>query len=255
MDWISLYLFMLVTGRMTGFVLFNPLLGRRGIPNLVKAGFILLLSISVYTMAPVGNLQVPNTLLGLALVFLLELFLGYVLGLVVNIFFYIPMMAGSVIDMQMGLSMASAYDPASGIQVTATSSLLNVLMSLLFFAANGHITLIRIMATSGLVIPFGRVALGENLYGALIQLFIDCTVLGVKLSMPVLAAELMGQVGMGILMKVIPQINVFVINIELKVIVGLAMLLVLVVPFSEFLLEVEADMLIAVQRLLPLMSG
>lgn len=255
MDWTSLYLFLLITGRMTGLIVFNPLLGRRGIPNMVKAGFILLLSICVYTMTPVGGLVVPGTLLGLAFPFLLELFLGYVLGLAINIFFYIPNMAGAVMDMQMGLSMASTYDPASGIQVTATSNLLNVLMSLLFFAANGHYTLIRIMANSGRIVPFGQVALGEDLYAALLQMFIDCTLLGIKLSMPILAAELLGQVGMGILMKVIPQINIFVINIDLKVIIGFVLLLILVAPFSEFLLEAETEMLIALQRLLPLMSG
>lgn len=254
MDWTALTLFLLITGRMTGCIAFNPLLGRRGIPALVKAGLILMLSVCVYFITPVPE-QTPDTLLGLALTFLLELFLGYVLGLVINLFFYIPMMAGSVIDMQMGLSMASTYDPASGIQVTATSTLLNVLMSLLFFAANGHHTLIRIFLVSGRVVPFGAVALGEDFYGAVIQIFLDCTLLGVKLAMPILAAELMGQVGMGILMKAIPQINVFAINIELKVIIGLVLIMLMLFPFSEFLLQAETRMLITLQEILPLMSG
>ena len=90
---------------------------------------------------------------------------------------------------------------------------------------------------------------------ALIEVFIDCTILGIKLCMPILAAELLGQVGMGILMKVIPQINVFAINIELKVIIGLSLTLLLMVPFSEFLLDAETEMLLTLQRLLPLMSG
>ena len=254
MDWTALTLFLMITGRMAGFVVFNPIFGRRGIPNIVKAGFILMLSLCVFAMTPT-RIEVPNTLLGLAFTFLMELFLGYVLGLVVNFFFYVPLMAGSVIDMQMGLSMASTYDPASGIQVTVTSTMLNVLMSLLFFAANGHHTLIRILAVSGQVVPFGAVSLGEDLYAATIQIFIDCTILGVKLCMPILAAELMGQVGMGILMKVIPQINVFAINIELKVIVGLTLLLLLMTPISGFLLDVEQEMLLSLQRVLPLMSG
>lgn len=254
MDWTALTLFLMITGRMTGFVVFNPILGRRGIPNLIKAGFVLMLSVCVFAMSP-GRVELPSTLLGLAFTFLMELFLGYVLGLIINFFFYIPMMAGSIIDMQMGLSMASTYDPASGIQVTATSTLLNTLMSLLFFAANGHHTLIRIFATSGLAVPFGGVTLGDNFYAAMIQIFIDCTILGVKLAMPILAAEMMGQVGMGILMKVIPQINVFAINIELKVIVGLSMTMILMAPFSDFLLSAETEMLLTIQRILPLMSG
>ena len=239
---------------MTGCVAFNPLFGRRGVPSLVKAGLILLLSLSAFAITTVG-VEAPSTLLGLALMFLMELFLGYVLGLIINLFFYIPVMAGSVIDMQMGLSMASTYDPASGIQVTATSTLLNVLMSLLFFAANGHHTLIRIFLASGRVVPFGTVALGEDFYGAMIQIFLDCTLLGVKLAMPILAAELMGQVGMGILMKAIPQINVFAINIELKVIIGLVLIMLMLFPFSQFLLEAETQMLVALQEILPLMSG
>ena len=80
----------------------------------------------------------------------------------------------------------------------------------------------------------------------------ECTVLGIKLSMPILAAELIGQLGMGVLMKVIPQINVFSINIELKVLIGLALLLLLTAPFSEFLLEVERTMLESVSALLHL---
>ena len=255
MDWGALTLFLLITGRMTGLVAFNPLLGRRGIPSMVKAGFILLLSLCVYTIIPSNGMQMPSTILELVVIFLMELLLGYVLGLTVNLFFYIPLMAGSVIDMQMGLAMASTYDPASGIQVTVTSTVLNVLMSLLFFAANGHHTLIRIMATSGLVVPYGQVALGEDLYRAILELFVECTILGIKLSMPILGAELMGQIGMGILMKVIPQINVFVINIDLKVLIGLTLILFMMVPFSDFLLQVEGEMLESLNRLLPLMSG
>lgn len=254
MYWNALTLFLLITGRMTGCVAFNPLLGRRGVPNLVKAGLILLLSLSVFSITPV-HVEMPSTILGLALMFLMEMFLGYVLGLIINMFFYIPVMAGSVIDMQMGLSMASTYDPASGIQVTATSTLLNILMSLLFFAANGHHTLIRIFLASGRVVPFGAVALGENFYGAVIRIFLDCTLLGIKLAMPILAAELMGQVGMGILMKAIPQINVFAINIELKVIIGLVLVMLMLFPFSQFLLEAETRMLVTLQEMLPLMSG
>lgn len=254
MDWPALTLFLLIIGRMTGCVAFNPLLGRRGIPSMVKAGFILLLSVCVFTVTPVPR-SFPDSMLGLVLVFFLEMLLGYILGLIVNLFFYIPMMAGSIIDMQMGLSMASTYDPASGIQTTATSNVLNTLMSLLFFVANGHQTLIRIFVTSGRAVPYGAVALGEELYSAVLEMFIDCTILGIKLAMPILAAELMGQVGMGILMKVIPQINVFVINIDLKLIIGLVLVMLLLVPFSQFLLDAEMQMLVMLQRTLPLMSG
>jgi len=252
--WTELTLFLLVLARMSGFVLFNPLLGRSSIPTLVKTGFILLLSVTAYGAAA-QPVEAPDTILEAAVSLLLELALGYFLGLVMNVFFYIPLLAGETIDVQMGMSMGRTYDPGSQVSSTVTATLLNTLMMLLFFVANGHHTLLRIALVSGRIVPYGAVAFGQDVYWAVIELFIDCTILAVKLCMPILAAELLGQVGMGILMKVIPQINVFAINIELKVIIGLGLLLIMLYPFSEYLLRVESNMLQTMQRLLPAMAG
>jgi len=79
--------------------------------------------------------------------------------------------------------------------------------------------------------------------------------LAVKLAMPILAAELLGEVGMGVLMKAIPQINAFVINIELKVIIGLLLFFLLLTPINEFLLELESGMLSELGRILRLIGG
>ena len=128
-------------------------------------------------------------------------------------------------------------------------------MTILFFAGGGHLTLLRIFMTSEQIVPYGLVSFGLPAYNLLLELFVECTILAVKLCMPILAAELIAQVGMGILMKVIPQINVFAINIELKVIVGLALLMVLIAPFSEFLLEAEAVMLNSLHQVMGLSIG
>ena len=102
--------------------------------------------------------------------------------------------------------------------------------------------------------PYGAAAMGDAVANRVVELFAECALLAIKLSLPILATELMGQVGMGILMKVIPQINVFAINIELKVIIGLAMLLLMLAPFSEYLLSVESQMLHALEEVLALMG-
>ena len=72
------------------------------------------------------------------------------------------------------------------------------------------------------------------------------------MALPILAAELLGELGMGILMKAIPQINAFVINIELKVVLGLVLVLLLMAPFSDFLLEAERTMLDSLHQVLAL---
>lgn len=252
-DWEQLTLFFYILVRMSGFVLFNPILGRNGIPGIVKSGFILVLSVTVSALTPTGA-AMPATLFEFCGRLLLELFMGYALGFIMHIFFYIPQLAGEVIDTQMGLTMGKIYDAGSQASLSVTSQLLNILMYLLFFAANGHHTLLRILLTSGEVVSFGGVSIGPDVPNAIIEIFLSCTLLAVKLALPVLAAELLGQVGMGILMKTIPQINVFAINIELKVLIGLVLVMLLLAPFSEFLLAAENQMLGALQDMLRLSS-
>lgn len=253
MDWAQVNLLLLILARMSGFILFNPLLGRQSIPNLVKSGLILLLSVTAYSMTAYRP-AVPESILELSVRLLLELMIGYLVGVVMNLFFYIPLLSGEIIDTQMGMSMGRTYDPSSQTSTTVTASLLNVLMMLLFFAGNGHYTLLRIFLSSGQVVPFGQAAFGQDVYWGIIELFVSCTLMAIKLCMPILAAELLGQMGMGILMKVIPQINVFAINIELKVIIGMTLLLALINPVSEYLLRAEGQMLQNIQSLLQRMG-
>ncbi len=250
-DWPELTLFLFVSARVGGFVLFNPILGRTNIPAAFRTGMAMVLSVFVTSVTE----QQPPTPSGTAefmVLMLLEIAIGFLLGMAVNFFFYIPQLAGSMIDTQMGMTMNQMYDAGSSANMSVTGQILNVLMILLFFAGGGHLTLLRLFLTSEQIVPFGQVSIGLPAYHLMLELFVECTVLAVKLCMPVLAAELIAQVGMGVLMKVIPQINVFAINIELKVIVGLGLLLVLTVPFSEFLLQAEMAMLNALHDVLAL---
>lgn len=254
-DWQVLTLFLYIIARVSGFVLFNPVLGRSNLPTLFKAGFILVLSAFISSVTT-QTVAVPSQLLMFSASVLKELLIGYILGLIMHLFFYIVQLAGQVIDTQMGLTMSQIYDASSGTNMSVNARFLNALMILLFFAANGHHTLLRILITSGEIVPFGGIVLNiPMLTESIIKLFVECTILGIKLSMPILVAELLGQLGMGVLMKVIPQINVFSINIELKVIIGFGLLLVLISPVSEYLLQAEMTMLESIDMILRSSAG
>ena len=254
MDWSELYLFTLIFMRVTGFVLFNPILGRNSLPNLAKAGIIMVFSVFVMSMA-VDAPPVPGSIVEFALRLLLELGVGFVMGFVMQLFFMIIQVGGEVIDAQMGLTMAQVYDASSQINMTVTASLLNVLFVLNFFAENGHYTMLRIFLTSQQVVPFGQASFGQAVASGVVELFLSCMVLAIKLAFTILAAELLGELGMGILMKAIPQINAFVINIELKVIIGLVLLFLFLNPISEFLLGAESEMLDSMGRMLQIIAA
>lgn len=249
-DWGRLTLILYILMRMSGFVLFSPIFGRRNFPGIFQAGLILVLTWTVEAFTP-GSAPVPATLVEFSVRLLLELAAGYLVGLTTQLFFYlIPQQAGEILDNQMALTMSKDYDPASQASVSVTGTLLTILTVLLFFTNNGQNTLLRILLSSGSVVPFGEASLGKEAAAGIAQLFIECMVLAVKLAFPILAAELLGQIGMGILMKVIPQINVFSLNIELKLIIGMGLLMLFMAPMSEYLLTVENRMLSAVGQML-----
>lgn len=245
-------MFLYITARVSGFILFNPLLNRNNIPAIFKTGMIFVLSIFTLSVTQQA-VEVPTDIIVLSIRILMELMLGFILGMVVNFFFSITQIAGLMIDTQMGMTMSQIYDSGSQANLSVTSIFLNVMMTLIFFSAGGHHTLFRILITSGKGLPYGEVSIDiQVLTGAMVELFVECIVLSVKLCLPILAAELLGQLGMGILMKAIPQINVFSINVELKILIGLVMLLFMIVPFSEYFIKVEHEMLRSLEMILNL---
>ncbi len=254
MMWSDLTLFLYIMARMSGFVLTNPILGRRNIPGIFRSGLILVLSAFTYPLVSNQTVLEPTGIPDFSIHILMELLLGFVLGMIVQFFLYIPHLAGLMVDTQMGMTMNQIYDAGMQGNASVTGQVLNVLMLLLFFAANGHHTLLEIIVSSGNIVGYGAVSLGKSAIEAALMMFVECTILGLKLCMPILAAELIGQLGMGLLMKAIPQINVFSINIELKVLIGLVLLFALIAPFSEFLLQTEMKMLDGMRRMLQLMA-
>ena len=252
--WEELYFFEAVLMRMSGFVLFNPILGRNNIPGYVKAGIILVLSAFLYSLGMPDQLAVPETVLALVLHLLLELAVGFVLGFIMQLCIAVVQVGGEMIDAQMGLTMAQTYDAGSQINMTVTASLLNILFVMAFFLENGHYTLMRILLTSNEALPLGTAVLDARIASYVAEIFLTSIVLAMKLALPSLAAELLGEVGMGILMKAIPQINAFVINIELKVVIGLVLLFLFLAPINEFLLDVEKQMLDFLSRALEVLG-
>ncbi|MBQ6208125.1 MAG: flagellar biosynthetic protein FliR [Oscillospiraceae bacterium] len=253
-NWSAFTLFLYMLMRMSGFILFSPFFGRNGVPMLFRGGMIALLSVTAYAMSE-QVVAVPNTLLELAVRLFLELGIGFSINMLIQFLLYISEQAGEVVDTQMGMAMARSYDPGSQASMTSTANLLNSMTQVLFFVSNGHVTLIRLVLTSGEIVPFGQAAFGDMAANHMVAFFSQCVLMSFKLSLPILGAELLGQMGMGILMKAIPQINVFAINIELKVLVGMVMLAALLSPMSRYLLEAESIMLGSVRDLLTLFGG
>ena len=93
------------------------------------------------------------------------------------------------------------------------------------------------------------------LFRSIADLFIEAFSLVLRLALPFIAVEFVLEVSLGILMKLIPQIHVFVINFQLKVFFSLMMLLIFAAPLSSFLDNYMNYMLECIQKVLWTFTG
>ncbi len=248
----NLEAYLLVFVRMTGMIALNPLFSRRGVPLIARTGMILATTILLAPTVPVALPQQMDTLLLILLMFQ-ELVVGALCGLIFQLFYYMIFFTGDIMDMQFGLSMARVFDPGTSIQASISGNLLNILFVFYFFATNSHLVLLQAFGASYHLVPVGTVQISGEVQGFLITLCSTVLSMALRLALPFVAAEFVIEVAMGILMKLIPQMHVFVINIQLKILVGIFLLLAFAQPIGDFMDRYMEAMLHSVETLLTLM--
>lgn len=219
----TLSLFLLVLLRMTGLFVFNPVLGREEIPVMLRAGLGLLCALVV--LPTIGAQADVNSVPQLVVEGLGELFVGAGLGVLLGLVIYVVQLAGELIDMQMGLTMAQMYDAHSNVNMPLFGNFFNFIVLIVFFAGNAHLALISFMSDSFKLIPPGTVQLRAGALQFAAQLGRDYFDFGFRMALPVLAVEVVCQIAMGLLMRAVPTISVFSIGMHLTALVGLVLLM------------------------------
>ncbi|MDD2218016.1 MAG: flagellar biosynthetic protein FliR [Eubacteriales bacterium] len=238
MDVNSYMIFLLISCRMAALVFFSPIFGRRNIPAAAKVG--LSLWIAFFALHDLQYIEVIDyTSLELILSMLKEFAVGFAMGAVVQMFFAIFYMGGELIDLQMGLSMALMYDPTSNTQVSISGNLIVAMYTMLFFITNSHLNLFAIAIKSYNVVPIGFEAINAKVGIYFAELFGYILIYAVQLALPVIITEIIVEVAVGILMRVVPNINVFVINLQLKIIVGLIVIMTIIPVIVRFLEKIN----------------
>lgn len=248
-----LILFALIIMRMSGAFIINPIFGRSGIPSRAKAALVLVMSLLLYLSLD-GKLEYePSTMLEFAVMLVKELLYGVVISFGMELAFSIVRFASTIMDHTMGLTMAQVYDPQYSGQTTVTSGLYYTGVVLLFFATDSHLRLIGVFFNSAKQVPFGQIVWNRQLPLTILSMFEECIYLGLQFAMPVIALELLAEASIGILMKMIPQINIFMVNVQVKIIVGLVMMLVFYGSISDVFYDVIDWIFSSIEILIPLL--
>jgi flagellar biosynthetic protein FliR len=228
MDYILLLLL-----RVSGLIFSSPIFGRQIIPNTVRIGFCLAVTVAMLAGAPVVRTPAAN-MPSLMVLCLTELLFGVVLGFTTTIFFGLTFTAGNLIDNQMGFGMVNVYDPQSGAQVPITGNLINLALVLVFFTVGGHLRLIEILGTTLERVPIGSVALSKDLGLAAAEAFANSFVLSMHVAMPFLMSGLLAEAALGVIIRTVPQMNMFVVGLPLKVLIGLFMLILVMPAYIDY---------------------
>ncbi len=232
--------------RMTGCIIFNPIFGRKNIPAIFNIALTLLLTVFVYGFLPDTQAIQISSVAIFIIIMLKELIIGFMIGFIINLFLSTLILAGEMMDMQIGISMSKIYDPASNVSMPVSASIINAMLMIIFFLTNSHLTLIEVFTHAGQAIPYGDLVIAPEVFEELALMFSKILIYSVKMSMPILAAELIAEMGVGIIMKAVPQINVFVVNLQLKIIIGF----LLIPPFASFIERLFSLMFDAINHML-----
>lgn len=245
----------LIFARVAGIFAFNPIFARKNIPTRIKVGATMALALfisgGVISSSDISAINYES-FLEYAIAIFLEIAVGLILGFLTNMFLSMLLYAGELMDTSSGLGMAKVYDPSTNTQQALFGTYMSYMFIIYFFITNSHLQMIRLYLLSYQIVPLGLESINTNVLLAIVQYMSVLFTLALKLAMPVVMAEIIIEVCVGILMKTVPTIQVMTINIQLKVIAGLILMFVLAVPMSDAIERYMGDMLESIESVLPM---
>lgn len=236
--------------RVSSFIMAIPIFGS-GVPPLTKIGLAAFITFFIGPIAGVEGL--PQDLAGYMLIIVEEVAVGLALGLVVAMIFMAIYLAGQFIDVPMGFGMVNIVDPQVGVEVPVIAQFKFALALLIFFIIDGHHMLLWALVDSYRALPPGVAVMNEWVLQTAVDAFSAMFLLGLRIALPIMAALFLTDVGLGIVARAVPQINVFFVGFPLKIGLGFALLAV-VLPVYVAVVEqaygMSGQLLSSLERML-----
>ena len=220
----TLIVFLLLTIRLGAIVLSLPLLDSRNIPAQLKVMLILMLSVALYPLVQTQQVVIPQRLGHLGLVVVSEMLIGLTIGFVAQVLFAGIQLGGEIISQQMGLNFATIFDPQNAHQVSLIAHFQDVLAMLLFLSGSAHHWFIIAMAESLQSIPLGALSTSGAVLPVILTLLGKACVIAIQLAAPVSIALLLATLVLGVIARLVPQLNVFMLSFPATLGLGLVML-------------------------------
>ena len=216
------YAFMWPMLRISALLLAAPVFSLSALTVRIRVLLALALSVMVYPLftwpdidplSPAGLLEICNQLL-----------IGVFMGLALQIVTAAVVVAGQTISNSMGLSMASLIDPNLG-NVPVIAQFLLIMSTLIFVSLGGHAMLLALILESFATLPVGSTLFGPQAYAMLVS-WSSMIFLGALLTaLPVMVTLLFISIGLGVVTRAAPSLNIFSVGLPATIVVGFVVLL------------------------------
>ena len=227
---------LLVMVRMLAFFMLVPVLAGATVPVMPRTMFAFAVSYMVFATGVVGEIAYTPTVTSFMVLIIAELVAGLLMGFIVYVSFAVIYFVGQIIDYQIGFMMASLFDPISQIQVPVVGNLLFFTMMALFVVSGGLTSLIAAVTLSYGIAPIGQIFILENnvLLLYCLSIFTTYFLLGLQFALPISGSILLVDVMLGILVKAVPQMNIFVVGMPIKTLIGLSIMWFITPVFATY---------------------
>ncbi len=212
--------FMLVFARIGAMVMLLPGFGETNIPTRIKLSIALLLTLIILPLHRQAYQVDMHSLTPLLVLMLHEIVIGVVLGATARVTLSALQVAGSVIAQQLGLGFVTAIDPTQGQQGLLIGNFLTILGLTLLFATDSHHLVIAALNESYRIFAPGELMSSGDVASLATRAFAAAFKIGMQLSAPFLVFGLVFNVGLGVLARLMPQMQVYFVGVPLSILVG-----------------------------------
>ncbi|MBR1226539.1 MULTISPECIES: flagellar biosynthetic protein FliR [unclassified Bradyrhizobium] len=212
--------FMLVFARVGAMVMLLPGFGESNIPVRIKLAIALLLTLIILPLHRAAYQVDLTSMSAMGVLMVHEIVIGVVLGATARVTLSALAVAGSVIAQQLGLGFVTAVDPTQGQQGLLIGNFLSILGITLLFATDTHHLVIAALNESYRIFSPGETMPTGDVAALATRAFAAAFKIGLQLSAPFLVFGIVFNMGLGILARLMPAMQVYFVGVPLSILIG-----------------------------------
>jgi flagellar biosynthetic protein FliR len=220
--------FMLVFARVGTMVMLLPGFGETNLPVQIRLGIALGLTLILLPLHRSAYHVDLESLAPMLVLLVHEIVIGLILGATGRVTISALEVAGSVIAQQLGLGFVTAIDPTQGQPGALIGNFLTILGLTLLFATDTHHLVIAALNDSYSLFEPGQLVPSGDVASLAATAFATAFKIGIQLSAPFLVFGLVFNIGLGLLARLMPQMQVYFVGVPLSILAGFLVLVAVI---------------------------